>query len=476
MTEAQQLLDSYANTGSEEAFRELVARYVNLVYSCAVRQLPHDPHLAQDAVQMVFADLARKACSLPPDVALGGWLYRHACFVVAKMARTERRRRTREKEAAEMNAKDENSGQAWEVIAPHLDEALLTLSPLDRDAIILRFFEGQNWMAVGNVFQISEEAARKRTERAVERLRIWFHRKGISVSTAGLAGILASNAVSAAPLGTAAVVSGAILAGTVAGSSIAVSWIPFTAMSKIKIVAGTALVLSLAAPVVLQQRIVSRLRNENADLRAQVEQATSAVEELRAARKPDVPALGQEERSELFRLRGTIGPLKEEMARLRADNSRTTDRAMAKNTTAPSTPEENENAEEEQEKQWNIARMNYMKGWTLAWMLYAEKNNGVSPQNFNDASHLLPAETVSPGLIPDQFEILFRGSLAELTEPNNIILFKERDAQPTRDGRWMRVYGFADGHSEIHFGRTPDFTAWENERSVEFRSRSRNGF
>ncbi|MBI3698500.1 MAG: sigma-70 family RNA polymerase sigma factor, partial [Acidobacteria bacterium] len=60
MTESQQLLAEYGATGSETAFRELVARYVDLVHSAAVRLVNGDTHLAEDITQTVFADLAWK--------------------------------------------------------------------------------------------------------------------------------------------------------------------------------------------------------------------------------------------------------------------------------------------------------------------------------------------------------------------------------------------------------------------------------
>ena len=77
MTESRQLLAHYATTGSETAFRDLVTRYINLVYSTAFRLLDGDSHGAQDVAQTVFVDLAHQAARLTQDVLLGGWLHRH---------------------------------------------------------------------------------------------------------------------------------------------------------------------------------------------------------------------------------------------------------------------------------------------------------------------------------------------------------------------------------------------------------------
>lgn len=83
MTDSQTLLAQYVAEGSEGAFRELVARYLDLVYSSARRLVNGDAHLAQDVAQTVFVDLARLARTLPRQVMLGGWLHRHTCFVAA---------------------------------------------------------------------------------------------------------------------------------------------------------------------------------------------------------------------------------------------------------------------------------------------------------------------------------------------------------------------------------------------------------
>src|SRR6185503_8716271 len=124
MTEACQLLRDYTEHGSEAAFRELVARYIDLVYSVAVRRAGDDPHLAEDIVQTVFTDLARKARRLRHESMLGGWLHRHACFVSSTMMRGERRRRTRERQAMEINAVLDYGESPWEEVEPVLDEAI----------------------------------------------------------------------------------------------------------------------------------------------------------------------------------------------------------------------------------------------------------------------------------------------------------------------------------------------------------------
>ncbi len=171
MPDDQQLLKRYAADGSEAAFSDLVARHVNLVYSVALRRTGGDVELAKDVAQLVFRDLARKARRLPEAVLLAGWLHRATRFAAAQAVRAERRRHAHEQEAAVMNALRSESTPDWEHIRPLLDEALDRLGRRDRDALLLRFFEQRSLADIGTTLGLSEEAARKRVSRALEKVR-----------------------------------------------------------------------------------------------------------------------------------------------------------------------------------------------------------------------------------------------------------------------------------------------------------------
>lgn len=217
MNDVNQLLKEYAANGSEPAFRELVTRYVDLVYSVALRRLKGDEHRAEEVTQTVFTDLAQKAATLPERVMLGGWLHRHTGFVAGNYVRGEIRRQVREKEAATMML-HESEETNWQEVAPFLDEAIDQLDSSDREAVLLRYFEKRDLRSLGAYLGISEDAAQKRVSRAVDKLRDLLAERGVKIAAIALGAMLMEQAVSAGPAGLAAVVGSKALKGIVPAS------------------------------------------------------------------------------------------------------------------------------------------------------------------------------------------------------------------------------------------------------------------
>ncbi|MGO8700967.1 MAG: RNA polymerase sigma factor [Limisphaerales bacterium] len=194
------LVREYSRHGSEEAFATLVSRNVNLVYSVAFRQLG-DADLAEEATQAAFIILARKAGSLGPKTIVSAWLCRTAQYVATRAIRTQHRRQSREQEVyvqSLLNQEDPDSSP-WPDIAPLLDLAMAGLGEKDHSAIVLRYFQGKDLKQVGVALGVSENAAKTRVSRAVEKLRRFFVKRGIAVSAAVIAAAISANAVQAAP-------------------------------------------------------------------------------------------------------------------------------------------------------------------------------------------------------------------------------------------------------------------------------------
>jgi RNA polymerase sigma factor (sigma-70 family) len=213
------LLRQYAEKQCQEAFAILVTRHINLVYSVALRHL-RDPHDAEEIVQAVFLILAKKAPQLRHDHALSSWLFQTTRLTANNFVRSESRRHRRDQEAHMQSVLNESAGEIWPKIAPVLDTAVAGLREKDRQAIVLRFYEGRNLREVGLALGASEEAAEKRVNRALEKLRKGFHRLGIDSTTATLAGAMSLHSVHLAPAALAQSVTTTALAGSaVSGGS-----------------------------------------------------------------------------------------------------------------------------------------------------------------------------------------------------------------------------------------------------------------
>ena len=321
MTDDAQLLRRYTEERAEQAFGELVARHIDLVYSAALRVVGGDRHLAQDVTQTVFADLARKARNLPREVPLAGWLYRHTCFTAANAVRTERRRQIREKTAMEMNALHDNTGPNWEQIAPVLDEAMNQLSASDRDAIVLRFLKRQDFRGVGSALGVGEDAAQKRVSRALDKLRTFLSRRGVTLTATALATTLTTESVIAAPAGLAVSVTAASLSAAT-GTGTILTLLKFMATTKLKTgIVSVIVVASVVTPLVVQHQAQARLRDQDEALRQGADQLAKLQADneqlskrLAAAKNSRPPS--NDQLSELMRLRGEVGRLRRDMQEL----------------------------------------------------------------------------------------------------------------------------------------------------------------
>ncbi len=292
MNDSQALLAEYAINGTEGAFREIVSRYLDFVYSTALRLVDGNTQLAEDVTQMVFISLAKNARSLSSAVLLGGWLHQRTFHLATKAARSERRRQFREREAVAMNSLHDDSDSQWRDIAPVLDEAITQLAPADRTAILLRFFERRDFRSVAHALGSREDAARMRVNRAVEKLHALLKARGATLSATTLASVLAAETVVAAPPALATAAATAALASASTGT--AITFLNIITMTKLKAGLATALVLALATTAVVQHRSRASLRLENQSLRDQVAQLNIDNERLarseRRSRAPLLPA------------------------------------------------------------------------------------------------------------------------------------------------------------------------------------------
>ncbi|MDB6129346.1 MAG: hypothetical protein JWM04_453 [Verrucomicrobiales bacterium] len=311
-----QLLREYSEKHCDAAFSELVQRHVDLVYSAALRMV-RDTHLAEDVTQGAFVALSKNAAKLHSEVVLSAWLHRTAQNIAAQTVRTEVRRRLREQEAVAMNDKfagDGVGGAQWQDVEPHLDAALGELGEGDRGALMLRYFEGKSAREMSAILGISDEASQKRVERAVERLREFMAKRGVTVGASGIAALVSANAVQAAPtalagyISTAIALSGAAVATTTATTASG----KFMTTSIVKSILVGLAAVTASVTIVMQHQKTAAMAEELSQLRDQVQKSEAAYADLveQSKAKPKRVAQQDMNQNELLQLRNEVGTLR----------------------------------------------------------------------------------------------------------------------------------------------------------------------
>jgi RNA polymerase sigma factor (sigma-70 family) len=400
------LLREYVERDSEEAFATLVTRHINKVYSVALRHT-RNSHQAEEITQAVFVILAKKSHYLGKGVVLSGWLYQTSRLTAVTFIRSEIRRARREQEAYMQTVLNENESDVWPQIAPLLDAAMAGLSAADRHAVVLRYFDGKSMKEVGTALDVSEDAAKMRLNRAVEKLRGFFTKRGVVLPAAVLTTAISANSVQAAPavlaksITVVAIAKGAAASGStltlIKGALKVMAW----TKAKTAVVAGMVLILAAGTTTVI------------------------------------VKKSGYYSRVESF-------------------------------------------------QQESIARLNLSKQWALAFIRYAGDHGNQLPDrvslvkayfpNLGSIDKKLlwsPSDALKSHLKKDgstdpnwniNWVIVSGGNLNSFTNPSQTILIRETEAWQSPDGKFVKVYAFADGHAELISSPDDDFAALEKQR------------
>jgi RNA polymerase sigma factor (sigma-70 family) len=267
MLDDAELLRRYVRDRSEKAFADLVNRHLAFVYAGALRRVGGDAHLAEDVSQMVFSDLARKAPTLAGRPSLSGWLYVSTHLATAEVVRKEQRRKAREMEAHHMakvlSAESSVESEAdWSRMRALLDELMLELKEGDREALALRFFEQRPLAEVGAALRLTEDAARKRVDRAVDKLRARLVERGVTSTAGAVTFARGETAASAAPAGLAAQIAGTAIAElAVVGTGTPLIVTIVNALTSKAAMVGVAIV-AIVAGAIWQRGNQTRLRQE----------------------------------------------------------------------------------------------------------------------------------------------------------------------------------------------------------------------
>jgi hypothetical protein len=137
---------------------------------------------------------------------------------------------------------NEPDSTAWSQIAPLLEEALNCLGEKEHDAVVLRFFSGKELKHIGEAMGTTEDGARMRVNRGLEKLRKFFIKRGVTLSSAAIAGAVSGNSVQAAP---------AALIPVLTKGAIAATATPVTALATTKVLAIITLQKAIVVVILL---------------------------------------------------------------------------------------------------------------------------------------------------------------------------------------------------------------------------------
>lgn len=277
------LIREYCGRGSEEAFKTLVDRHVNLVFATAVRQVT-DTTAAQEVTQNVFITLARKANRLQGDATLTGWLHQTTLLESRQWWRGEYRRQRREESAIELGTTMKDDDSLLKAMTGVLDEGLMELREADRQALMLRYFEECSHQEIGKVLGSGEDAVRKRIDKALDKLTNFFRRRGYSVAGAATTAAAMRAAAQTAPAGFSAIATKAALSAGGAATLTGFGLLMGTIMGLTKTQTVIVCAVLAAAPIAYQSHSLSRARQENAAVATELTKTSQELDRLQVSR------------------------------------------------------------------------------------------------------------------------------------------------------------------------------------------------
>jgi RNA polymerase sigma factor (sigma-70 family) len=270
MNDDAEMLRRFAENQDQAAFGDVVRRHLPWVYRAGLRRTGGRSDLAQDVAQYVFLALAKNAASLHRRDSLSGWLYLTTRFAASRVCRAERRRRGYEMEAGTMSAIEQETAAneaGWSELGPVLDEVLDRLAPRDRETLMHRFFEDRGFAEIGALLGVGEDGARKRVDRALEKLRRLLAMRGVHSTATALGSLLGGPAKAAVAAEVQAGVASALLAGgslALPGAS-ALGIVHFMSATKtFAVVAGVAAAVMLSSIGVVLQELQAARASESA--------------------------------------------------------------------------------------------------------------------------------------------------------------------------------------------------------------------
>lgn len=172
-------LISRARSGDTTAFRDLVEQHQARAYALALRIL-RSPADAEEVAQDAFVRVWSALPGFRGESSFGTWLYRIVARRAFDRAQVLKHRRGREQqddqlpEAAAPDAADDDT-----LAAAKLQQLVATLSPAQRSAVTMFYYEGRSVEQVAELLNMPENTVKTHLSRARAVLRAaWSNEMG----------------------------------------------------------------------------------------------------------------------------------------------------------------------------------------------------------------------------------------------------------------------------------------------------------
>ena len=262
-----------------------------------------------------------------------------------------------------------------------------------------------------------------------------------------------------APAGLAATLATTSIAAM--GTGTALTLLKFMTATQIKLGLSALVVAGAATALVVQHQIQNQLQADNQSLRQQIAQLQADNTSLsnRLSVVGQAKTLADEQFNELLKLRGEVGMLRRQTNEIGALREKLN--SLKRSLQAPS----RNILSEEQQQEMVMHKVSDARQAGLLLHMFADDNNSQFPTNFDQVVRYI-GNTNFAQVFSTEFEIIYQGSLTNIANPSSAIVVQEYEAWPTYDGKWAKVYGFADGHSQLVTEPNDDFSSFEQQHSV----------
>ena len=259
-----------ADPAKGRAFGQIVEHWQSMVYHSAYRR-SGDATIAEDVVQKVFTILARKARAVSRHSSPLSWLFQTTKLETLHAMRGAQRRQRKHDALSKAELNEPSSSNHMSELKSTLDQALDRLSDVDRELVLLKFYEGRTYSEISKTTGRSQSANKMRLKRALEKLGESLKGQGVNLSVVAIGPGMLAEFTKASPL-----VASKVASSSLAGSSSIVTSNLITntlsTMSTVKTIStATAVVVVLAAiPFAVQMSVARGLNSEVENLSTRI--------------------------------------------------------------------------------------------------------------------------------------------------------------------------------------------------------------